>query len=102
MIINYTTNVAKIFEENLKDVHLSRQKFIIGFISGLIETGSVKFTDIAAILNDDLYQQNQKFDLQNNLITNQNTRLDQQTYLQEAERRGSLVFLFSKICFFII
>lgn len=54
MIINYTANVAKIFEENLEDVNLSRKKFIIGFISGLIETGSVKFTDIAAVLNDEV------------------------------------------------
>ncbi len=44
-----------------------------------------------------LYQQNNKIDTQNILITNQNKRLDQQTYLQEAERRSSLVFLFSNI-----
>jgi uncharacterized protein YjbI with pentapeptide repeats len=37
-----------------------------------------------------LRQQNQKLDVQNR-------RLDQQTYLQEAERRGSLVFLFSDV-----
>lgn len=34
---------------------------------------------------------------QNELIQEQNRRLDQQTYLQEAERRSSLVFLFSNI-----
>ncbi len=34
---------------------------------------------------------------QNELIKKQNIRLDQQTYLQEAERRSSLVFLFSNI-----
>lgn len=34
---------------------------------------------------------------QNELITKQNKRLDQQTYLQEAERRSSLVFLFSNV-----
>lgn len=44
-----------------------------------------------------LYKQNQKIDTQNELITKQNKRLDQQTYLQEAERRSSLVFLFSNI-----
>lgn len=34
---------------------------------------------------------------QNELLKKQNNRLDQQTYLQEAERRSSLVFLFSNI-----
>ncbi len=41
--------------------------------------------------------QNTKIDIQNNLIQNQNKRLDQQTYLQEANRRSSLVFLFSDV-----
>jgi len=44
-----------------------------------------------------LFQQNQKIDHQNDLITNQNTRLGQQTNLQEAGRRSSLVFLFSNV-----
>ena len=50
------------------------------------------------------YYQNQKIDIQNNLVEKQNEkidaqniRLDQQTNLQEAERRSSLVFLFSNI-----
>jgi len=34
---------------------------------------------------------------QNELLSKQNTRLDQQTYLQEADRRSSLVFLFNNI-----
>jgi hypothetical protein len=34
---------------------------------------------------------------QNNLLSIQNKRLDQQTYLLEAERRGSLVHLFSNV-----
>lgn len=34
---------------------------------------------------------------QNSLIENQNRRLDQQTYLQEAERRSSLVFMLDGI-----
>jgi len=41
--------------------------------------------------------QNERIDTQNELIKKQNIRLDQQTYLQEAERRSSLVFLFSNI-----
>ena len=44
-----------------------------------------------------LMNQNERIDTQNELITKQNIRLDQQTYLQEAERRSSLVFLFSNI-----
>ena len=35
--------------------------------------------------------------IQNRLVTAQNRRLDQQTNLQEAERRSSLVFLFSNV-----
>ena len=44
-----------------------------------------------------LSQQNDLVVKQNDLIANQNIRLDQQTYLQEAERRSGLVFLFSNI-----
>lgn len=44
-----------------------------------------------------LFVQNEKIDNQNELIQKQNQRLDQQTYLQEADRRSSLVFLFSNI-----
>lgn len=45
---------------------------------------------IASIPTILLYKQNQ-------LLEQQNNRLTQQTYLQEAERRSSLVFLFSNI-----
>ncbi|MBR9923135.1 MAG: hypothetical protein GYB31_20085 [Bacteroidetes bacterium] len=44
-----------------------------------------------------LKNQNNRIDVQNNLILEQVERLDQQTNLQEAERRSSLVFLFSNI-----
>lgn len=44
-----------------------------------------------------LYNQNQLISQQNELIKLQTHRLDQQTNLQEAERRSSLVFLFSNI-----
>jgi len=51
-----------------------------------------------------LYNQNNLIGLQNTTITKQNEiilnqtrRLDQQTYLLEADRRGSLVFLFSNV-----
>ncbi len=44
-----------------------------------------------------LFQQNLKIDHQNELITDQTARLEEQTYLQEADRRSSLVFLFSNI-----
>lgn len=47
--------------------------------------------------NELLSSQNERIDTQNELIKKQNIRLDQQTYLQEAERRSSLVFLFSNI-----
>lgn len=41
--------------------------------------------------------QNLLFEKQNSLLEKQMIRLDQQTYLQEAERRSALVFLFSNI-----
>lgn len=44
-----------------------------------------------------LGKQNDKIDKQNELITSQNARLEQQTYLQEADRRSSLVFLSSNV-----
>lgn len=44
-----------------------------------------------------LEQQDSLLGNQNQLLFAQNKRLDQQTYLQEAERRSSLVFLFSNI-----
>lgn len=44
-----------------------------------------------------LMNQNKKIETQTNLLEVQTKRLDQQTYLQEAERRSSLVFLFSNI-----
>lgn len=44
-----------------------------------------------------LYLQNQKIDRQNELFLDQNKRLVQQTYLQEAERRSSVNFLVSSV-----
>lgn len=40
-----------------------------------------------------LYNQNKLLVQQNELLRHQSTRLDQQTYLQEADRRSSLIFL---------
>lgn len=44
-----------------------------------------------------LMKQNEKLDLQNEKIEVQNNRIIQQTYLQEADRRSSLIFLFSDV-----
>ena len=44
-----------------------------------------------------LYIQNQKIEAQNQKIEVQSQRMIQQTYLQEAERRSSQVFLFSNV-----
>ncbi len=44
-----------------------------------------------------LYNQNKLLTQQNELMRHQTKRLDQQTYLQEAERRGSLIFLMGNI-----
>jgi len=47
--------------------------------------------------NERIDTQNELVIQQNELVKKQNIRLDQQTYLQEAERRSSLVFLFSNV-----
>ena len=44
-----------------------------------------------------LYNQNKLLIRQNELLTNQNIRLDQQTYLQEAERRSALILLMGNL-----
>lgn len=44
-----------------------------------------------------LWQQNVKMERQNGLIKTQNTRIDQQTNLIEADRRSSLIFLMSNV-----
>lgn len=53
--------------------------------------------DLVEIQNDKFELQNRMFNFQNGLILRQNNRLDQQTYLQEAERRSALVFLMGNI-----
>lgn len=44
-----------------------------------------------------LYQQNQKIEAQNNLFINQNQLAKEQSFLAEASRRSSLVFMMSNI-----
>jgi len=69
----------------------SINSYIVRAFTGLFATA---FALLGTIV---LMNQNERIDTQNELIKKQNTRLDQQTYLQEAERRSSLVFLFSNI-----
>lgn len=44
--------------------------------------------------NQLITKQNEVIESQTGLIANQNKRLDQQTYLQEAERRSALIFIY--------
>jgi uncharacterized protein YjbI with pentapeptide repeats len=44
-----------------------------------------------------LYNQNKLLLQQNEMLRHQSTRLDQQTYLQEADRRSSLIFLMGNL-----
>lgn len=60
---------------------------IIAVISGIIAIVSL----VVAI------NSNRLFKFQNKLIQNQNKRITQQTYLQEAERRSSFVYLMNSI-----
>lgn len=63
----------------------------------IILIGGVLGTVLLRNQNDIVENQNLLIGIQNDLIINQNRRLDQQTYLQEANRRSNLVFLFSNI-----
>ena len=64
----------------------------------VISVFSVLFLGFAGLFGSVLvYNQNKLITQQNEIIKNQNIRLDQQTYLQEAERRSSLVFFLSNV-----
>lgn len=67
-----------------------RQRTITIIISAVSGLGFLVTTYI-------LLNQNRLMEQQNELIAKQNKRLDQQTYLQEAERRSSLVFQLGNI-----
>lgn len=54
-------------------------------------------TKLLSNQNDKIDNQNDLIQNQNDLIKNQNKRLDQGVYLQEANRRSSLVYQFSNI-----
>ena len=69
---------------------------IAGIIYRLTRIGFLGFF-IAIVPTILLYIQNQKIESQNRLIEKQNVRLVQQTHLQEAERRSSLIFLLSNV-----
>lgn len=52
-MIKYDINVQRILDFQLEKIHLSRKKFISAFVMGMLETKSVKFQDIAEVLNDE-------------------------------------------------
>jgi Transposase DDE domain len=51
-MIKYSINLQNILGSHLQKTHLSRQKFISGFILSMIKNKSVKFPEIADDLND--------------------------------------------------
>jgi hypothetical protein len=52
-MIKYDINIQKILDFQLEKIHLSLKKFISAFVMGMLETKSVKFQDIAEVLNDE-------------------------------------------------
>lgn len=52
-MIKYGINVHNILDFQLKEINLSRKKFISAFVMGMLEKKSVKFSDIAEVLNDE-------------------------------------------------
>jgi hypothetical protein len=52
-MIKYSVKLQNILTYQLAKVHLSRQKFISGFVLSLIKSKSVKFTEIASELNEE-------------------------------------------------
>jgi hypothetical protein len=53
-MIKKDINLQKILDFGLSKIHLSRKKFISSFVMGMLETKSVKFQDIAEVLNDEV------------------------------------------------
>ncbi|TXF81086.1 hypothetical protein FUA23_22085 [Neolewinella aurantiaca] len=86
-----TSNKAKTLSswQALLSYFIRRQAIVvvISVFSGFIALSSLYFT----------YRANELVVIQNDLIKSQNNRIEQQTYLQEAERRSSLIFLLGNI-----
>jgi hypothetical protein len=53
-MIKYSVNLQNLLNTQLAKMHLSRQKFISGFILSLLKNKSVQFPEIAADLNEDV------------------------------------------------
>jgi len=88
-VINEVSEDKKVSKDALSDL-------ISSLITRITRVGAITIflallpTFILLVQTGILHQQNKRIDIQNE-------RLKQQTYLQEAERRSSLVFLFSNI-----
>ena len=77
---------------------LNYRKLVLSAISILFLTfGSLLGAALLFKQNNIIDKQTSILNKQSELIADQNKRLEQQTYLQEAERRSSLVYMFSDI-----
>lgn len=88
-VVNEVSEDKKVSKDALSDL-------ITSLIKRITRVGAITIL-LALLPASILFLQTRILYQQNVLIGKQNTRLDQQTYLQEAERRSSLVFLFSNI-----
>jgi uncharacterized protein YjbI with pentapeptide repeats len=108
-IYRQQTNLLKNQEKLIKEQNnlFLQQNSMFDLQNNLIGNQNAKFdlqnqlfqlqNDLVEIQNDKTEQQNQLVSSQNKLFKNQNKRIDQQTNLQEADRRSSLVYLFSNV-----
>ena len=75
----------------------ARGRTLLIFQSLFVLFGAVLGTVLIRNQNELFESQNAMIEQQTRMVEKQMVRLDQQTYLQEAERRSGLVFLFSNI-----
>jgi len=65
MKIYYTDEINKVFEQVGLKLHLSRKKFMLSFVLGMIQARSVLFNEIAVYLNDDAQVKSNEVRIQN-------------------------------------
>lgn len=89
-------STKRVSPENLSNV-LTNIIWRITRVSIIVIVGAILPSFLLFQQNQYIKTQNSKIETQNHLLKKQNRRIDQQTYLQESNRRSSLIFLTSDI-----
>lgn len=53
-MLKITLKIGQILDRNSQKLNKARKKFISAFVFGLIEKGTVEFTELAKVLNDEV------------------------------------------------